>query len=369
MFFRKKTDKLANNIDKQKREAGKVRKFVLIFSLVGVLIIGGAALWGYLSVKSALEPADPSNTELIEVEIPTGAGASTISQILEDNGIVDSARVYKYYLKFNNYSDFQAGVYELSPSMTLEEVSEKIQSVGAAPVKLKITIPEGKNLEEIATIMAEKTGTTQQAVMSELNDPAFVQRMMDEFPELLTAEILDPAIRYPLEGYLFPATYTFAVEQPTVEEMTTQMLAKTQTVLSTYEEQMGDVWTPHELLTLASVVEEESNDKTERDKVAAVFMNRTEIGMKWQTDTSVNYALDEPKAHLSTDDLKVESPYNTYLYDDMPGPIACAGEASIQAVLAPAETNDLYFLTKPDGYTVFAETFDEHVDNKEKYMK
>ncbi len=369
MVFRKKTDKLAGNIYEQKREASKVRKFVLIFSLVGVLIIGGAIFWGYNSIQSALEPADPKNNELVEVEIPLGAGASTISQVLEDNGIVKSARVYKYYLKFNNYSNFQAGVYELSPSMTLEEVSTTIQSVGAAPVKLKITIPEGKDIEEIALIMAEKTGTSQEAVMAELNDPEFIQQMMDEFPDLLTEEILDPAIRYPLEGYLFPATYSFSVEQPSVEEMTREMLDKTQSVLSAYGPQMGKDWTPHELLTLASVVEEESNDKSERDKVAAVFLNRSDIGMKWQTDTSVNYALDEPKAHLSTDDLKVDSPYNTYLYEDMPGPIASPGEASIQAVLNPAETNDLYFLTKPDGYTVFAETFDQHVENKEKYMK
>jgi len=374
-----KNEEFAKNLHQRKNEASTIRRFVLITFLVGFVLASIGILYTFNYVNAALNPVDPSNKQKVEVEIPTNSGSTTISSILEEKGIIKNAKVYKYYLKFKNITGLQAGSYEFSPSMTLDQITE-IMTSGAIiqeEVKLRFTIPEGRNLEQIAAIMADKTipPGSQEEILEQLNDREFIEKMMERHPTLLSAVILDPNVRYPLEGYLFPATYSFGVANPSVEEMVEKMLDKTEEVIGGYREGMGDLWTDrwtvHELLTMASIIEGEANAVTNRQKVAAVFINRLDINMRLQTDTTINYIMRDTKEKITLEDLQVASPYNTYIHHGlMPGPINSPGDASILAVINPdLEETALFFLTKADGEAIFAHTNEEHERNKAQYLK
>lgn len=352
-------------------EAKTVRKIVMItaISILILILIIGIGVFFY--INSALKPVDSDNKTLKQVEIPIGSSTSSISQILEDNDIIKDARVFKYYIKFKNESDFQAGKYELSQSMTFDEIIKTIQTGKLVhEAVFKMTIPEGKQLKEIAKIIADNTKQDEKAVFNELNNKEFIKKMQAKFPELLTNEIWGKNIKYPLEGYLYPATYEYFEEKPTTEKIVTDMINKTNSVLEKYHDQMqAKKMTPHKLLTLASLIEEEATAKTDRAQISSVFYNRMEIGMPLQTDPTVLYALGEHKDRVLYKHLKVEDPYNTYVVKGLtPGPIANAGETSIQAALEPADTDYLYFLANKKGEVFYAKTLEEHNKLKAEHI-
>ncbi|MDF2558486.1 MAG: mltG [Bacillales bacterium] len=371
-IFEDRKEELLQKVAERKEEAVRVRKVVAIASAIGFAVFLILFIGVYLYINSALKPVNPDNKKMKKIEIPMGSGPTTISMILEKKGIVKNAKIYKYYLKFKNESGFMAGTYKLSPSMTLDQITKEIKSGKVAEkVVMKITIPEGLQIKEIAKILAKKTNRSEKQVMDELNSSHFVKKMMGKFPNLLSDEILNKKVRYPLEGYLFPATYPYTKEKPSVEELVVPMLKKMDEVISEFYGQMEGKYTVHELLTLASVVEEESSEATDRKKIASVFENRMNIGMPLQTDPTILYALDVQKGKVLHKDLEVDSPYNTYKYKGlMPGPIANSGVTSIDAVLNPTKTDFLYFVTALEtGEAIFAKTLDQHNKNVAKYLK
>lgn len=352
-------------------EAKVVRKIVLIVAII--LLISAAAVLGsgYFYINSALKPVDPDNNKPKKVEIPIGSSVTGIGTVLEENGIIRDARVFKYYVKFKNEAGFMAGEYELKPSMNMKEILDSLKTGKVMEeVAFKITIPEGKQLEQIAGIIAEKTDKKPEDVLKKLNEKAFIKSLMAEYPELLTKEILGENIKYPLEGYLFPATYPFYKEDPTIEEIVKVMLDKTALVIKEYSGDMEkQEYTPHKLLTMASLIEEEATAKVDRDQIASVFYNRIDTGMPLQTDPTVLYAHGEHKSRVLYKDLEIDSPYNTYKYPGLtPGPISNAGVSSIEAALVPAETDYLYFLATSSGEVLFSKTLDEHNQKKAQHI-
>lgn len=352
-------------------EAKVVRKIVFIISIILVISIAAVAGGGYYYISSALKPVDPNSKQEHDIEIPIGSSVSTIGKILEDNGIIKNGRVFKYYVKLKNEADFQAGEYKMTKAMTFPEIIDSLKKGKLMQeVVLKMTIPEGKQLQQIAAIIAEKTNENPDDVFKQLNDRAFIEKLLGKYPDVLSKEILQKNVLYPLEGYLFPATYPFYKEDPTVEEIVETMLDKTREVLKTYAGKMEEMeYTPHTLLTMASLIEEEATQQTEREKIASVFYNRLEIGMPLQTDPTVLYALGEHKDRTLYKDLEVDSPYNTYKHKGLPpGPIANAGTVSIEAALNPSETDYLYFLATPTGEVIFTKTLEAHNREKAKHI-
>ncbi|WP_027407902.1 endolytic transglycosylase MltG [Anoxybacillus tepidamans] len=355
----------------EQKDIKMVRKVVFMISAFICIVLMATAIGGYIYIKSALKPVDSKDTRTVRVSIPIGSSVGDIASILEKKDLVKSATVFRYYVKFRNHADFQAGDYQLNRAMTLEEIiaSLKTGKVMAKP-KLKLVIPEGKQLDQIATIIAKKTGYKQEEVMKQLNDRSYIQQLMQKYPAVLSSEILNKNIRYPLEGYLFPATYSFPEKKPPLSTIIEAMISKTAEVLAKYEREMGEKkFTTHRLLTMASLIEAEATEKADRQKIASVFYNRLRIGMPLQTDPTVLYALGQHKERVYYGDLKVNSPYNTYIHQGLPpGPIACAGEMSIQAALAPAKTSYLYFLATPAGDVIFTNTLADHNREKAKYI-
>ncbi|MEK4537520.1 MULTISPECIES: endolytic transglycosylase MltG [Peribacillus] len=355
----------------QQGEARLVRKIIMITIASLILLIGIVGLVGFLYINSAMKPVDPDDDTIKKVKIPIGSTVNGISTLLEEQGIIKDARVFKYYIKFRNESGFQAGEYKLSPSMPIQDIVTSIKTGKLMKeATMKITIPEGKQLIQIADIIAVKTDQDPKEIFKKLNSEKFVNSMQERFPELLTSEIENKNVLYPLEGYLFPATYDFYEEKPSLEAVVIEMLKKTEETLQAYETQMNKKdYSVHKMLTFASLVEEEATAQVDRGKIASVFYNRIKKDMPLQTDPTVLYAKGSHKSKVLYKDLEVKSPYNTYKNKGLPpGPIANAGTTSIDAVLKPEKTDFLYFLATPEGEVLYSKTLDDHNIKKAEHI-
>ena len=355
----------------QQGEAKLVRKIIMITIAALILLVGIVVLVGFLYINSAMKPVDPEDDTIKTVKIPIGSTISDISILLEEQDIIKDARVFKYYIKFRNESGFQAGEYKLSPSMPIKDIVTSIKTGKLMKeAVVRITIPEGKQLVQIADIIAVKTDQDPKEIFKKLNNEKFVKSMQTRFPELLTSEIDNENVIYPLEGYLYPATYDFYEEKPSVESMVVEMLQKTEDTLQAFESDMKKKeYSAHQLLTFASLVEEEATAQVDRKTIASVFYNRLKEDMPLQTDPTVLYAKGSHKDRVLYKDLEVKSPYNTYKNKGLtPGPIANAGKSSIEAVLKPKKTDYLYFLATPEGEVLYSKTLDEHNNKKAQHI-
>lgn len=366
-----KKDVMFERMREKKKEVKVVRKIVFIITLLFLIIgiIGGTV--AYKFVTSGLNAFDPESKEIIKVEIPIGSGLNTISEELEKNGVIKSARLFKYYAKFNNASNLQAGTYDLSKSMTPDELIKSLKSgtVYREPV-FTMTIPEGLTLEEISKIVEKKTKITSEDFLAYVNAPDNIDRLMEKFPLLITEEVKGEQIKFPLEGYLFPATYSFFEENPSVDTVVNDMLKATESNVTPYFEYLeNNEKSVHWLLTFASLLEKEATVQSDRETIASVFYNRLDEDMMLQTDPTVAYAHGEHLDRTYYKDLEVDDPYNTYKYKGVPpGPIAGPGKSSIEATIDPSKTKYLYFLAGKDGVNHFAETYEEHLANRDKYI-
>jgi len=367
-----KKQEMFSKMQERKSEVKTVRKIVAIVAIAFVLIVGIVGILGYNYVKSALKPVDPDATKTIAVEVPIGSGLSSISTLLEEKGIIKDARVFKYYAKFKNESQFQAGNYGLTQAMTLDELIESLKTgkVYRKPV-FTMTIPEGLTLEQIGNIVEKKTPYTQKEFMDLVTSDAFVQQMKAKYPELVTDAVLADNIRYDLEGYLFPATYSYFEEKPSLESIVDEMVGAMDKVVKNYNDVLTEKkMSIHQLLTFASLLEREATAQTDRETIASVFYNRIDKGMPLQTDPTVLYALGSHKDRVLYEDLEVDNAYNTYKNKGLPpGPIAGAGKSSIEAVLNPSKTDYLFFLADKKGINHFSKTYDEHLLKVDKYIK
>lgn len=367
-----KKQEMFSKMQERKSEVKIVRKIVAIIAIVFVLIIGVVGLFGYNYVKGALKPLDPNATKTIAVEVPIGSSLSSISTLLEKKGVIKDARVFKYYAKFKNESQFQAGNYDLTQAMTFDELIESLKTgkVYRKPV-FTMTVPEGLTLEQIGKVIEKKTPYTQKEFMDLVTSDTFVQQMMANYPELVTEAVLADNIRYDLEGYLYPATYSYYEEKPSLQAIVEEMIAAMNNVVKNYSDVLAEKqMSVHQLLTFASLLEEEATAQTDRETIASVFYNRINEGMSLQTDPTVLYALGDHKDRVLYEDLEVDNAYNTYKNKGLPpGPIAGAGKTSIEASLNPSQTDYFYFLADKEGVNHFSKTYDEHLQKVEKYLR
>src|SRR5690625_5123219 len=196
MSDKKSTPTYRDNLRTRGEDARIVRRIVFFIFLVFFIVIGIGGYKGYNYITSVLEPMDPQNEESIEIEIPMGSSSSAIAQILEDNGLIKNARIFRFYVKFKNISDFQAGEYTLSPSLTLDEIIESLQTakIIVEPI-YTVTIPEGKTIEEIAEIYAKQLPITKDEFLEVVNDPEYTESLIEGYSSLLSEKILDDNIR------------------------------------------------------------------------------------------------------------------------------------------------------------------------------
>lgn len=281
------------------------------------------------------------------VVIPPGSSFRAAADSLERTGIVGSSRLFRMYAKLRRRDRaLKPGTYELAAGadwdVTLDAVTEG-RSLSAT-----LTIPEGFDLRAIVPLVSTRLGVPADSVRAAVRDSAHRARLG------VPAETL--------EGYLFPATYTFPVgttARAVVDEMVRQFEARWRPEWTARLDTVG--LTRHELVTLASIVEKEARVADERTVIAAVYCNRLRIGMPLQADPTVQYVLPSHVDRVLYTHLDTESPYNTYRNAGLPpGPIASPGSASLEAALRPANVPYLYFVARPDGRHEFTSSFAEH---------
>lgn len=354
--------------DLSERQKNKtVRKFIITILIVFILAVGVLVFVGYRFVSNALEPVDETSEEVVEINIPTGSTRRDIALILEEENLIESSLVFDYYVRFQDENNFQAGTYLMSPSMSVDEMLQYLNE-GGTPIAVEpeghVSIPEGIHIESIAKRIEENTDYSEDEFLELVQDEAFIDELAASFPELLTAALeASDQTRYVLEGYLYPATYS-VYEDTTLEDFITQMVTQMDRVMVQYYEEIAESeWTVHEILTLSSYIEREGVTDEDRQLIAGVFYNRLEDGMPLQTDPSVAYALGEHREFTTYSDLKVDSPYNTYLYSGIgAGPINSPSASAIEAAVNPEETDYMYFLADINtGEIYYSTNYQDHL--------
>ncbi|WP_026072675.1 endolytic transglycosylase MltG [Nodosilinea nodulosa] len=331
------------------------------WSFLGLLVplAAGAAAWqGWAWWSWANQAVSESTAEttpqIVQIQIPPGTPGQQIGQDLEVAGLIHSATAWKLWSRWQAWRDpdgeFQAGTYALSPTDSMTTIANTIRS--GQVVQTSFTIPEGWNRKQMAAYFQEAGFFSADA--------------------FLTATENIPRDRYPwlpdkiphLEGFLFPDTYQLPAEGVTPEAVVDAMLSRFEAVaLPLYQQATTDLslleWT-----TLASIVEKESAVPDERGIIAGVFTNRLKQNIPLGSDPTVEYGLgitQTKEKPLTWTQVKTPSPYNTYINPGLPPtPIASAGKASLEAALAPTNTDYLYFVARYDGTHVFSRTLAEH---------
>lgn len=296
------------------------------------------------------------NAKEIRIEIPEGAYLSEIANILYKNEIIKYPdKFIEFATEEGNSNKYKYGVFYLNVNMSYEETSDALQQVGEAINSVKITIPEGYELRQIIDILVKNGIGTEEGFKNTILNSKFDYWFLEN---LTVSEVY-------LEGYLFPATYTIS-KNSSEETVLKQMLDKFNSVFTDEMKNRAKElnMSVHEIVILASVVEREAANDSERDIVASVFYNRlnSKTYPYLESCATVQYILKERKAILTNEDTKIDSPYNTYKNPGLPiGPIASPGLESIKATLYPATTDYLFFVLGNDGKHVFSKTYDEHL--------
>lgn len=335
----------------------------ILIVVIGVAFIGGivAGLWPLLP-----RPEDANTARDESFVIAQGESTKVIAEHLADQGFTAHPWFLRAYAKISGQSGkLKAGEYQLSKNMSVPALVN-VLAVGTTRPQLKVRVLEGWSIQEMTAAFAQQ-GIFDKHTFNEALADADCRHLLEESE----GEIARASGQGSLEGYLFPDTYfIFTDDGPCalLEKMVANFSSKYSSALR--QETASQQKTIHEVLTLASIVEREVQKTDDRAVVAGIFLKRMEIGMPLQSDATVNYVTGKYASRPSVEDLKVNSPYNTYLVKGLPpGPIGNPGLAAIRAVLYPQRSDYLYFLTAPDGTTVFSRTYDEHLANKAKYLK
>lgn len=315
----------------------------MVYTLCALGIIGCFAA---LAVVFYLSPP-ASSTEIVSVTVAPGTSSQAIAKHLATKKLIRSPLAFRFVVRHRGVShQLRAGTYQLRRNMPLTHILDELQN---GQVELQtFTVPEGVTAPDIAELWEAAGFGTAKAFSDAMNEPSLFKRYD------IQADTL--------EGYLFPNTYKFA-KGTTAETVVNMMLAEFDKRWDqTLSEETRELeLTRHELITLASIIEKEAGIESECARIGSVFHNRLKRNWRLQADPTVLYALGNPKRLLTRADLKVESPYNTYLHKGLPpGPIANPGMASILGAIRPEKTNYLYFVAIRNGQHHFSKTLAEH---------
>lgn len=340
-----------------------IYKFVIIFLTILILLVCGSYKIGTSSVsKDSFE---------VKITIPKESTYLSISSLLKESNLIRSESFYKIYIKIFKPNNLKAGTYSLNKNMNVKEIVNTLEG-NVKSEEITITIPEGKHIEEVAEILTSKINMSKEDILSYWQNEEVLNSLIDKY-WFLTDVIKKEGIRYSLEGYFFPDTYSI-LKEGKIEDITYKMLDKMDEVLSKYREEISNSkFSVHEILTLASIVEHEAILDSDRPMIAGVFINRLDKNMKLQSCATVGYAINEWKLSYNYKDLQKDSPYNTYFYAGLPiGPGNMPGELSIKAVLRPTKHDYYYFLAnvndKDSKKTYYSKTYLEHSQKCVKYL-
>jgi UPF0755 protein len=329
-----------------------MRRALVRTAVVGIVLAAGGWLW----IQRSLAPVDEDGGQasLVAFEVEPGDSLTRVVYALEAKGLIRNAKVTRWFAEVEDLSSqIKVGEYELSAAQSTRQI---LETLAQGRVRTHaVVIPEGQRASEIADRLAAAGLADREEFLEVVFDPEAPIRMGVEGSSL--------------EGYLYPDTYRFSRGLPP-ERIAEAMVEE---FLRVYHD-LGSGDSPlsmREFVTLASIVEKETGAADERPLIAAVFLNRLKRGMRLETDPTVIYGIEDFDGNLRRIHLKDDSnPYNTYRIRGLPpGPIASPGRGALQAVLEPADTAYLYFVSRNDGTHVFSKTYAEHNAAVDKFQR
>lgn len=340
------------------------KKTIIVLGIIGAIVL--IILAGIIWYSTGIKPVKKDNAETKIIEIEEKTRTEGILDILKKENLIKSKYAVALYIKLNGVKGLQAGKYEISQNMSAKDILNKISSGDVYDESIKITFNEGKNIRWIAETIAEKTNNKEEDVYALLKDEEYINSLIEKY-WFLTDDIKNENIYYPLEGYLYPDTYIFENKEVTVKTIFNIILNKTDKVLQKYKTQIEQSGKSiHEILTVASIIELEGNDKDARLGISSVIYNRLKLNMSLGSDVTTYYAMqvDMGERNLYSSEIKTENPYNTRgpnMSGKLPiGPIGNPSEESIYAALNPTDSNYLYFVADSNGKIYFSKNYVEH---------
>lgn len=351
-----KPKRTASGTEKARRAKKRRQQLFNRTFLYAMMVIVASLLLAVYALhvaNDALALMKPSSD--LSVKIEKGSTVGRIARELKDAGLIEYRWAFVLFAKVTGNADsFQYGTYVLNTDMDYLELVTNLQKTASFRATVTVMIPEGAELREIIATLDEKNVCTAEELWDAVENHPFDYDFLQNLPERENR----------LEGYLFPDTYEF-FEQSDAVTVLTKFLdnfeVKFSQELRDRAREIG--MSIDEVVTLASVIEREAASDEDRATVSSVFHNRlnsTQYPLL-QSCATVQYVLQERKPVLTYDDIKIDSPYNTYLYEGLPiGPIASPGLASIRAALYPETTDYYFFVVTADGTHIFSKTLAEH---------
>ncbi len=336
------------------------RTLRLVAILVGVVMALGIPAYGVWNVL--LKPQTriaPGRS--VQIEVPVGAGTKKIADVLATSGVVENASMFRLRARIDGVDGkLRPGVYDLETGTSFEKVVQVLLSGPPIPY-VKIVVPEGFTITQIGERLESGLGIP----AAEFNDLALTKgsEFASGYP------FLEGVKTGSLEGYLFPKTYNIA-EGATADDVIKVMLTQFGREIESVD--MADAQalnlTSHDVVTIASMIEREARVAEERPIVSSVIYNRLKKKMRLEIDATIEYILPGTRPRLLNRHLRIDSPYNSYMYDGLPpGPIASPGLASLEAAAHPATTDFIYYvLTSKDGSHTFTTNVEDFLKAKEK---
>lgn len=323
----------------------------LVAGVLIALLVAGSIL-----VVLVLRPVNPRGQPQI-ITIPQGASPTEISGLLAAAGLIRRPVDFVLVVRARGWArSLHEGDYQLSSAMTLLEIADTL--VRGQVIEYSVTIPEGFTAAEIAATLERE------ALVDRTRFLELVRHGAGDLPY----DFLRTSPTPTLEGYLFPDTYRIPRHLPARKSILVFLDRFAQVVLPRWSARPDKSVTLHEIVTIASLVEREAKVATEQPLIAGVIYNRLRRGWRLEVDATVLYALGYHKAVVTYEDLKIDSPYNTYRYSGLPpGPIANPGLGAIEAALAPAQTEYLFYVARRDGTHEFSKTLAEHLAAVRRY--
>ena len=333
-------------------------RYIVTLFLV-IILISGFLLWQgfYYSV-------DPSSDKIALFTINKGQGVREIGNNLARANLIRYSFFFEIYLYFNKQGkSLKAGDYELSKSLTMSEIVSKI--VAGDVIKKTITIIEGWDIGDISEYLEKEKIAMIEATLDFDN-----KEQRESYFSKSFSFLADKPKNNGLEGYLFPDTYSYSIEDK-LEDIIKRMLSNFDKMTKDLRVEISSQRkTVFEIIIMASMLEKEVKTLEDKKMVAGVLFNRLEIGMPLQVDSTITYITKKNTTAILKEELEIDSLYNTYKYRGLPyGPISNPGIESIKAAIYPTENNYLYYLSTKEGETVFSKTLKEHNQAINKYLR
>lgn len=337
-----------------------MRRLLVLAVIFACVLLAG--WWGKLVLVG-----NPHAAAMVQIEIPAGSGVAEVARTLDQAHVIDHPWFYRLFAVVSSPARrAKPGPYLLRPGTSFRQIAKTL-ALGPERKESSLTVIEGWTVDDIAELLHQEKGVLPEQTAK------LIGRSADLAPFDATlrsdyAFLKDLPRSRSLEGYLMPDTYRVWDDQ------LPDGLVKKQ--LEEFAEKFGTarpgaasrpLASLDEVVVLASIVEREVRHPEERRHVAGIFLNRLRIGMALQSDATLNYVTGSGRSQANAEDLALENLYNTYKHPGLPpGPISNPGAASIQAILDPLETDDLFFLTDAKGTVFYAKTLEEHVQNRQK---